>query len=232
MARLTFEPARWGDIGEATFRVLRASPQYYAKVWHARRGEPRSDTHLKQAEMPDILTKIALEQNLPRHHTAIPPDVMLVASERPALPMSTRSLRFRLRREAAIEDGKIKRQSRQEPTMRFSGTAPWRLAGLLLLLPAGVHAGGPGRVDFNRQIRPILSESCYQCHGPDVNKRKADLRLDLRDGLFRSVDGTTVVVPGKPDESELFVPDHDRRPRAAHAAAQEPAGTLAPSRST
>ena len=89
--------------------------------------------------------------------------------------------------------------------MRFSGTAPWRLAGLLLLLPAGVRAADPVRVDFNRQIRPILSESCYQCHGPDHNKRKADLRLDLRDGLFRSVDGTTVVVPGKLDDSELFV---------------------------
>ena len=60
------------------------------------------------------------------------------------------------------------------------------------------------RVDFNRQIRPILSETCYQCHGPDQNKRKAELRLDLREGLFRSADGTTIVVPGKPDESELL----------------------------
>ena len=46
--------------------------------------------------------------------------------------------------------------------------------------------------------------SCYQCHGPDQNKRKADLRLDLREGLFRSADGTTIVVPGKPEESELL----------------------------
>ena len=65
-------------------------------------------------------------------------------------------------------------------------------------------AMSPSNVDFNRQIRPILSESCYQCHGPDQNKRKADLRLDLREGLFRSADGTTIVVPGKPDESELL----------------------------
>ena len=63
---------------------------------------------------------------------------------------------------------------------------------------ANLHPRGqdPPRVDFNRQIRPILSESCYQCHGPDVNKRKADLRLDQRDGLFRSAGGTTIVVPG------------------------------------
>ena len=52
---------------------------------------------------------------------------------------------------------------------------------------------------------PILSESCYQCHGPDRNKRKANLRLgSCRDGLFQSAGGTTIVAPGKPDESELL----------------------------
>ena len=82
------------------------------------------------------------------------------------------------------------------------------VVGLLLLsmAPAGTVRGDEPRraVDFNREIRPILSESCYQCHGPDRNKRKSDLRLDLREGLFRTADGTTVVVPGKPDESELL----------------------------
>ena len=76
----------------------------------------------------------------------------------------------------------------------------------MVVVPAPDRSGADSpAVDFNRDIRPILSESCYQCHGPDANKRKADLRLDTRDGLFRSADGSTVVVPGKPDESELWL---------------------------
>ncbi|MGL4554659.1 MAG: PSD1 and planctomycete cytochrome C domain-containing protein [Gemmataceae bacterium] len=61
---------------------------------------------------------------------------------------------------------------------------------LLLLLP---HA-----VEFNRDVRPVLSEYCFTCHGPDTAKRKAGLRLDTADG------GKTVLTPGKPAESELF----------------------------
>ena len=41
----------------------------------------------------------------------------------------------------------------------------------------------PDKIDFNRDVRPILSDNCYACHGPDKNKRKADLRLDTKDGL-------------------------------------------------
>ena len=89
--------------------------------------------------------------------------------------------------------------------MRSIRWTPWWLACAVFLCPTVARAGnGPATADFNRQIRPILSETCYQCHGPDVNKRKADLRLDQRDGLFQSAGGTTIVAPGKPDESELF----------------------------
>jgi hypothetical protein len=64
------------------------------------------------------------------------------------------------------------------------------------------HAGKP--VDFDREIRPILSEHCYPCHGPDKQTRKADLRLDRKDDAFRVRAGVAVIVPAKVEESELI----------------------------
>src|SRR5665213_3910003 len=81
------------------------------------------------------------------------------------------------------------------------------IATLLLTCTAAValaEAPLPATIDFNRDIRPIFSENCYACHGPDKNKRKADLRLDTHDGIFATIKSDTVVVPGKPEKSELF----------------------------
>src|SRR5262249_17007879 len=82
------------------------------------------------------------------------------------------------------------------------------VASLGLLLASQPLFAEP-KVDFNRDIRPILSDNCYQCPRPDKNKRKADLRLDTKEGVL----GT--VVAGKPGGSELIrrltTPDKNER---------------------
>ena len=62
----------------------------------------------------------------------------------------------------------------------------------------------PDRIEFNRDVRPILAENCYSCHGPDASQRKADLRLDTKDGLFNAIKDNHPVVPERADESELY----------------------------
>jgi hypothetical protein len=77
-----------------------------------------------------------------------------------------------------------------------------------ILLSASILAaqgaeGLPEKVRFNQHIRPILSNQCFACHGPDDKHRDADLRLDTREGALADLGGYSAVVPGKPDASEL-----------------------------
>ena len=62
----------------------------------------------------------------------------------------------------------------------------------------------PEKIQFNRDIRPILSENCFHCHGQDAHHREAKLRLDEREDATRDRDGFFIIAPGKPDESELI----------------------------
>ena len=63
----------------------------------------------------------------------------------------------------------------------------------------------PERISFNRDVRPIMSDTCFRCHGPDKNARMAGMRLDIREEAIRPArSGRTPIVPGDPDKSEII----------------------------
>ncbi|MGQ0635077.1 MAG: PSD1 and planctomycete cytochrome C domain-containing protein [Planctomycetaceae bacterium] len=92
---------------------------------------------------------------------------------------------------------------------RFEQSAPGLgrvpvLFAALLSLAAPPLADGAEEINFVRQIRPLLSDHCFTCHGPDASNRKGDLRLDVREGVFGKSDDQVIVSPGHSSRSELF----------------------------
>ena len=78
------------------------------------------------------------------------------------------------------------------------------LCFVIAFLICTAPAAAQDKVQFNRDIRPILSNACFKCHGPDAAERKAGLRLDDRDQATRAAEsGAIPVAAGKPDDSEL-----------------------------
>src|SRR5688500_18881815 len=74
---------------------------------------------------------------------------------------------------------------------------------LALTAPRVVEIAKAGDLQFNRDIRPILSENCFQCHGPDAKHREADLRLDQRDSALAKRDHGAAITSGNIAASEL-----------------------------
>ena len=82
-------------------------------------------------------------------------------------------------------------------------------ACILLLLPCALltaaPVANPAKISFQRQIRPLLSENCFQCHGPDAASRMAGLRLDTREGAFAARKPGPALVEGQPEASRLWL---------------------------
>ena len=98
----------------------------------------------------------------------------------------------------------------------------WQLEEIAPVEPPLAVGKAPAKVEFNQHIRPILSDNCFKCHGPDEEAREADLRLDTPEGIVADLGGYRAVSPGDLAGSELYKrithedPDERMPPEESH----------------
>ncbi|HEV8066361.1 MAG TPA: PSD1 and planctomycete cytochrome C domain-containing protein [Planctomycetaceae bacterium] len=100
-----------------------------------------------------------------------------------------------------------------------------RLGTVVAILASAGAISAAGGPNFSRDVRPILSQHCFKCHGPDDAAREAKLRLDVRESAIARTDsGKPPIVPGKPDSSELIrrIFSHDADEMMPPPAANKP----------
>lgn len=91
--------------------------------------------------------------------------------------------------------------------MHRRSTLIWGTGSFWILCAGFAAAAEPALLDYNRDIKPILSNACFRCHGPDQDERKGGpdgLRLDTAEGASIDLGGHRAIVPGQPDDSELL----------------------------
>src|SRR5437016_521042 len=110
-----------------------------------------------------------------------------------------------------MAEGRIVQRNRPLIAVRLSMTFRWQSIWLSSVVGlaisggwSGVAAAAEAPIDFDRQIRPILSNNCFACHGPDAKARKANLRLDVKASAFGpAASGETPILPGNAKASEM-----------------------------
>ncbi|EMI41562.1 PSD1 and planctomycete cytochrome C domain-containing protein [Rhodopirellula sp. SWK7] len=135
-------------------------------------------------------------------------------------------------------DGHVKAESAESPKRSPN---PWKVINSTGSMnhPSLTEASVPNvvsaaarKIQFNRDIRPILSETCFHCHGPDEEGRRAGLRLDTADGAEEDLGGYQAIAPGDLDESEAWTritsddPDLLMPPPESHMVLSEEQKTL------